>query len=138
MRHSMGAQLAAIFTGLMAIILAANLLANYFFLETYYVHSLERTLIQAYELVDEHMTEDGLDTDYFSDRASEINQLFFSNNMDLVVLDDNFNRVLSTRMNSDIMAGRLYGYATGLEPEAEASYMCECAFHLGHHCGCLR
>ncbi len=120
MKHSIGAQLAAIFTGLMAVVLAANLLANYFFLERYYVHRLEQTLTKAYRLVDEHMTEDGLDADYFSDRGSEINQLFFSNNMDLVVLDESFDRILSTRMNSDVMAGRLYGYATGLEPEEDA------------------
>ena len=123
MKHSIRAQLAAMFTGLMAVILSANLLANYFFLERYYIHRLEDTLTRAYRLVDAHMSEDGLDSDYFEDRASEINQLFFSNNMDLIVLDEDFQKILSTRMNSDVMAGRLYGYTTGLEPDENVTVL---------------
>ena len=123
MKHSIGAQLAAMFTGLMAVILSANLLANYFFLESYYVHRLENTLTKAYRILDEHMSEEGLDISYFEDRASEINQLFFSNNMDLVVLDEDFNKILSTRMNADVMAGRLYGYTTGLEPDENVTVL---------------
>ena len=113
MRYSISRQIAAIFIGLMVLMLAANLAANGFFLERYYISRLQHTLTNAYRQVDEHITEDGVDTQFFEGQFS---QLTTSNNMNLVVVDTSYNIVLRTKDGtSEIMSARIWGYNMGTD-----------------------
>ena len=115
MKHSISRQIAAVFIGLMVLVLAANLAANGFFLERYYITRLQRTLKDAYRQVDEHITEDGVDTAFFEGQFS---QLTTSNNMNLVVVDTAYNIVLRTKDGtSEIMSARIWGYNMGTDTD---------------------
>lgn len=113
MKHSISRQIAAIFISLMLLVLVANLLVNGFFLERYYIVKLQRTLEDAYQLVDEHISEEGLDADYFT---GEFSQITTSNNLSLVVVNKEYEVLLSTRDGtSEIMSARIWGYNTGAD-----------------------
>ena len=115
MKHSISRQIASIFIGLMVLMLAANLAANGFFLERYYISRLQRTLTNAYRQIDAHITEDEVDTAFFEGQFS---QLVTSNNMNLVVLDNSYNIVLRTKDgNSEIMSARIWGYNMGTDTD---------------------
>ncbi len=115
MRRSIAKQIAAVFIGLMTLTLAANLLLNSFFQEKYYLAKMEKTLVKAYRLIDEHITEDGIDENYFTTSFSDI---CISNNITLVVMNQNFEIILrTTESNSNLMAGRFFGYYSGLDTD---------------------
>ena len=115
MKHSIARQIAGIFIGLMVLVLALNLAVNGFFLERYYIVRLERTLRQSYQLLDDHIAEDEIDTEYF---RSEFSAITTSTNMSLVVVDRNYQIILSTREGTNqIMAARLWGYNTDTDTE---------------------
>ena len=61
MRRSIAKEMAGIFIGLMALVLAANLVVNNIFMEKYYVARLQRTLTKAYEGMDSHITDTLID-----------------------------------------------------------------------------
>ena len=113
MRHSIARQIAGIFIGLMILVMAANMAANGFFLERFYLHRLQNTLIMAYRTLDEHITDEKIDTSFFN---GEFAQITTSNNMNLVVVTNDYHIVLSTRDGtSEIMSARLWGYNTGTD-----------------------
>ena len=115
MKHSISRQIAGIFIALMVLVLAANLAVNGFFLERYYILRLERTLEYSYKMLDRYITEDEIDTDYF---RSEFSQITTSNNMALVVVDQNYQVIMSTREGTNqVMAARLWGYNTDTDTE---------------------
>ncbi len=115
MKNSIAKQIALIFIGLMVLVLVSNLAVNGFFLERYYVVRLERTLERSYQLLDQHVTEEEIDTDYF---RSEFSQVTTSTNMSLVVVDQNYQIILSTREGTNqVMAARLWGYNTDTDTE---------------------
>ena len=93
-------QLIAAFVGLVLFILAANVLVNNVFLEKYYTYSLEKALIRVYRMIDEHVTPEGADRDYFQGTISEECN---ANNMSLVVVDDTFN-VIALTSNSNYIS----------------------------------
>ena len=113
MRKSIARQIAAVFIGLMLLVLMANLAANGFFLERYYISRFEAVLINAYEQIDAHIRPDEVDTEFFEGSFSHITA---SNNMNLVVLDPNYQIVLRTKDGtSEIMSARIWGYNTGAD-----------------------
>ncbi len=114
MKHSISRQMTATFIGLMSVVLAANLLINNVFLERFYTMKMQRTLVRAYRMVDEHITEaEGADENYFNTSFQDICN---SNNITLVVVDKNFHTLIySTNSNKNLMAGRLFGYITGMD-----------------------
>ena len=113
MKHSIARQMTAVFVGLIVLVLAANLLINNVFLERYYEVKLQETLTDSYEMLEEHVYEDSVDTSFFQ---SEFAQVCTSNNMHMVVLTDSFEiMVRTTDGNSDIMATRLFGYQSGID-----------------------
>ncbi|MBO7710968.1 MAG: HAMP domain-containing protein [Lachnospiraceae bacterium] len=113
MKHSIARQISAVFIGLMLLVLAANMLANGFFLERFYLVKLQKTLVHAYELLDEHISGEGMDTSYFSGEFSKITT---ANNLSLVVVNQDYEILLSTRDgNSEIMAARIWGYEVGAD-----------------------
>ena len=115
MKRSISRQMAAMFIGLMAIVLVVNLLINNFFLENYYVLKLQRTLLDTYTLIDTHISEDGeVDEEYF---VTEFAEVCNSNNINVVVLDESNQGILRTQGSDSIreksisvMKGRLQGY----------------------------
>ena len=113
MKHSISRQMTVIFVGLMSVVLAANLLINNVFLDKYYLMKMQRTLVEAYRMVDEHIREDGVDETYFTTSFQDICN---SNNITLVVVNRNFRTLFyTTNSNSNLMAGRLFGYITGMD-----------------------
>ena len=116
MRKSIARQIAAVFIGLMLLVLMANLAANGFFLERYYISRFEAVLINAYEQIDAHIRPDEVDTEFFEGSFSHITA---SNNMNLVVLDPNYQIVLRTKDGtSEIMSARLWGYNMGTDTDS--------------------
>lgn len=113
MKRSIARQMTVIFIGMMAVVLTANILINNVFLEEYYMVKMQRTLVESYRLVDEHITEDGCDESYFTTSFQEICR---SNNISLVVVNRGFERLVNTKdSNTTLMAGRLFGYITGMD-----------------------
>ncbi len=122
MKRSISRQMAAMFIGLMAIVLVVNLLINNFFLENYYVLKLQRTLLVTYTLIDTHISEDGeVDEEYF---VTEFAEVCNSNNINVVVLDESNQGILRTQGSDSIreksisvMKGRLQGYYMGFDTD---------------------
>ena len=113
MKHSISRQMTVIFISLMSVVLAANLLINNVFLEEFYMMKMQRTLVEAYQLVDAHIRDDGVDETYFTTSFQDICN---SNNITLVVVNQNFRTLFyTTNSNSNLMAGRLFGYITGMD-----------------------
>ena len=85
MKHSISRQMTVIFVGLMSVVLAANLLINNVFLDKYYLMKMQRTLVEAYRMVDEHIREDGVDETYFTTSFQDIcNSIFRITNIKLI------------------------------------------------------
>lgn len=113
MRRSISRQMTVIFIGLMSFVLVANLMINNFFLEEYYMMKMQRTLVQSYRSMDEHITANGVDEVYFT---TAFNELCKSHNISFVVLNKNFDIILYTdNNNTNLMAGRLFGYYVGMD-----------------------
>lgn len=108
-KNSISRQIAATFIILLAALLVMNMIFNYCFLGKFYQHKLQKSLISVYREVNENVTNSGIsDKLYSSEFAEECD----ANNINLVILDSNFQTVLG---QSDIMMGRLFGYITNLE-----------------------
>lgn len=121
MKRSIAKEMAVIFIGLMALVLAANLVINNIFMEKYYVMKLQKTLIQAYTQIDSHITVGQADMTYFN---SDFEDLCSTNNISMVVVDSGYQPMLWTRDgNSDegisVMQGRLFGYTMGIDDDAQ-------------------
>ena len=115
MKHSIARQISGIFIALMVLVMAANMAANGFFLERFYLVRLQSTLSRAYRILDEHVTDEEIDTSFFN---GEFAQITTANNMNLVVVTNDYQIVLSTRDGtSEIMAARLWGYNTGTDKD---------------------
>ena len=115
MKHSIARQISGIFIGLMVLVMAANMAANGFFLERFYLLRLQRTLTKAYEILDDHITGNSIDTSFFN---GEFSQITTANNMNLVVVTKDYQIVLSTKDGtSEIMSARLWGYNTGTDKD---------------------
>ena len=96
--------MAVAFIGLMTGVLFVNLLVSNLFMESFYSHQLRKTLISAYEQIDTHIQEGVIDYDYFN---SSFIKLCNSNNMNVVVVDEDYNMVIG---NSSLIAARIWGY----------------------------
>lgn len=123
MRRSIAKEMAGIFIGLMALVLAANLVVNNIFMEKYYVARLQRTLTKAYEGMDSHITDTLIDMAYFK---SDFSDLCKTNNISMVVVDQSYQAKLVTGSTDgsvddgiSVMQGRLFGYTMGIDDDAQ-------------------
>ena len=116
MKHSISRQISLVFIAVMAAVLGAIILVNSLVLGKFYVMKMERVLYSAFEDMDEHITSDNIDTDFFTGTFS---QTCASNNISLVVLDENNDTIVRTTKGGDgaAAAARLFGYRTGLDKE---------------------
>ena len=104
MKRSIRKQMAVLFIGLMVLVMAATILVNKLFFEQFYTHRMRSTLETAYAQIDEHITAQGFDRDFFT---GPFTQLCNSNNMNVVVVDESYNTVIG---NSSLIAARIWGY----------------------------
>ncbi|MCR5160291.1 MAG: HAMP domain-containing histidine kinase [Lachnospiraceae bacterium] len=104
MKRSIRKQMAALFIGLMVLVMAATILVNKLYFEKFYTHRLENTLETAYAQIDEHITDQGFDRGFFT---GPFTQMCNSNNMNVVVVDENYTTVIG---NSTLIAARIWGY----------------------------
>lgn len=111
-------EMAVVFTGLMALVLVSSLLVNNYFLESYYVRQLEKSLKQAYTELDGFLSAGNGSRDEYSTRLS---RLITSNNISLMVLDEQFEKVAWIRDEDadtlNIMSARLFGYFWGIDQQ---------------------
>ena len=115
MKNSIARQIAAVFIGLMILVLAANLAVNNFFLVRFYLARFQAVLTDAYEMVDSHITDSSVDADFFK---GDFSQIVSTTNLSLVVVNQNYEILVSTRDgNGEVMAGRIWGYITGSDQE---------------------
>ncbi len=129
MKRSIAREMAGVFIGMMVLVLGANLLINNVFMEKYYVLKLQKTLTEAYQLIDQHIPDGEVDTDYF---VSDFRDLCTTNNISMVVVNENFKTILRTAVggttsssdeSSAIMPARLFGYVTGIDMDDDASVL---------------
>lgn len=113
MKRSIARQITTVFVSVMALTLAVNLLINNVFMEKFYMMKMQRKLVEAYRLIDSHVTENGVDREYF---ATEFREISSTNNIMLTVLNREFEILPVSEYSSSVMAARLFGYSMGLEP----------------------
>lgn len=124
MKRSIAREMTVVFIGLMGVVLAANLLINNFFMERFYIMKLQKTLVNAYMQIDEHIGTDRVDTEYFT---SDFQEMCSTNNITMVVVNEEYHMVLAVRdVNPDgkaaedgstLMQVRLFGYTTGIDTD---------------------
>lgn len=128
MKRSIAREMAGIFIGLMALVLVANLLINNIFMEKYYVMKLQKTLTQAYMLMDRHTSEGEVDYGYF---LTEFSEICNTNNITMVLVDEYYKAILraTDRSSMDggtgsgaedpssVMLARLFGYTMGIDKD---------------------
>ncbi len=114
MKQSIARQITAVFVGVMILTLATNLLLNNLFMEKFYLRKMQHTLVEAYRLIDSHITEDGVDVPYF---ATEFREVRSTNNITVTVLNQDFEVLPVSEYTNSVMAARLFGYSMGLEPD---------------------
>ena len=120
MKHSIAKQLSAVFISLIVFVLASNLLINNFFLEKYYVYTLEKKLVEAYTLIDENsdnLTESNISF------LQDLRKMCWSNNMALVVVDSMFRPILHTARSASLMTARLNGYYIDKETQEDTTIL---------------
>ncbi len=128
MRHSIAAKLSALFIGMVLLILVLNLGLNHILLERFYSRSLQNTMTNMYEKLNEHMRDGIVDADYFE---TDFREQSIANNMELVVADASFIPIMSISADNSsgadgnddqarpsdasLMYGRLFGYYTSID-----------------------
>ncbi len=124
MKRSIAKEMAVIFIGLMVLVLSANLLINNFFMERFYIMKLQKTLVKAYRMIDEHIQDGQVDTEYFT---SDFQEMCSTNNITMVVVNQEYRMVMAVRDvnpngqgtddGSTLMQVRLFGYTTGIDTD---------------------
>ena len=118
MNISIRKQLSAIFIGLMALMFLSNYLVNTFFLGKFYSLRKQEALIEAYDTLNESISDEGSMTDQQIRKYEEICN---ANSIFSVVTDENYQKLIwtdTTYKESDytrIMLGRLNGYKLGFD-----------------------
>ncbi len=118
MKNSIQKQLTIIFIALTGLLFLANYLINTFFLEDFYSLRKRDVLIEAYESLNENVTErGGMD----KSGVHEFEDLCNANSISFIVTDKDYNMLVWTDTayaQSDylrLMLGRLNGYGIGLD-----------------------
>lgn len=118
MKSSIRRQLTVLFIGLTGLLFLANYLINTFFLEDFYSLRKREVLIEAYDQLNEDITEQG---SMKTDRVQEFEDLCNANSISFIVTDQDYKMLIWTDtsyVRSDyvrLMLGRLNGYGIGLD-----------------------
>lgn len=118
MRNSIRKQLTVIFIALTGLLFLANYLINTFFLEDFYSLRKRDVLIEAYDSLNEHITDSG---GMEKEGVHEFEDLCNANSISFIVTDEDYNMLIWTDTayaQSDylrLMLGRLNGYGIGLD-----------------------
>ncbi len=110
MKTSIRKQIAVIFIGLMGCVLVLSMLANGFFLESYYINNKQSTLIDVYE----EMNKTSNDEELFSqNQIAELSELAEVGNISFVVITNNNTELLAAAQNqekTEELVNRLLAY----------------------------
>lgn len=120
MKHSIQKQFTMIFCFLMFGTVLLCWFFNNTFLEDYYMHNKQESMMNAYQIINRASNEDTIDTETFD---IEFQQICGKNNIDIILLDAE-SRTLKTSINDyEILSRQLLGYlfrtdkADGREPD---------------------
>lgn len=98
MKTSIRKQIAVIFIGLIGCVLFLSMLANGFFLESYYINNKQSTLIAVYE----EMNKTSNDEELFSkNQIAELSELAEVGNISFVVITNNNKELLAAAQNQE-------------------------------------
>lgn len=110
MKTSIRKQIAVIFIGLIGCVLFLSMLANGFFLESYYINNKQSTLIAVYE----EMNKTSNDEELFSkNQIAELSELAEVGNISFVVITNNNKELLAAAQNqekTEELVNRLLAY----------------------------
>ncbi len=113
MKKSIARQLTAVFIGVMALVIGAMIVLNLLLFKEFTTRKMQSTLIEAYAQINEHVSEEKVDEDFFTGSFSK---MCSANNINLIILDSNYEPVIYTvDNNARVMAARLFGYKNGLD-----------------------
>lgn len=110
MKKSIRRQIATIFIGLVCSILLVSILINSQFLDNYYIHNKQSTLIELYSKINEAIQEDKLGADKTLDELSELVE---NGNITFVVISQENKPVLTAtpnEMKAQELRAQLIGY----------------------------
>lgn len=116
MKKSIRRQIATIFIGLVCSILLVSILINSQFLDNYYIHNKQSTLIELYSKINEAIQEDKLGTDKTLDELSELVE---NGNITFVVISQENKPVLTAtpnEMKAQELMAQLIGYLFNKNP----------------------
>ncbi|SCP98120.1 sensor histidine kinase [Anaerobium acetethylicum] len=117
MRRSIKKQIALIFIGLMTCTLLACWFINNAFLVNYYLVNKERTLMKAYNRINEASSDNRMDSDEFD---IEFEKMYSTDNIAIVIMDPSGTIKKSSISQGEILTRQLYGYIVGnLDVEVE-------------------
>ena len=126
MKTSIRKQMTIIFIGLIVGMFLLNYLINTFFLEDYYSMRKQQVLVDAYEKLNENITDEGRMTDK---QVQEFEDICNRNNISFIVTDENYNRLIwtdpvySSMDYSRLIGARLNGYGIGIDTVDEDSIL---------------
>ena len=110
MKKSIRRQIATIFIALISLVLLVSILINNWFLENYYIHNKQTTLVGVYNVLNVAASTDSLTSQEVID---ELNELVEVGNVSFVVMQDG-NQILLTTATNDVkareMVTQLMGY----------------------------
>lgn len=116
MKHSIRYQIAAVFIGLIALLLTVCAVANTNFLEEYYIKNKQAELQNIHRVIDEALEENTLATDQMK---LKLTRLAETGNLSFYVTDADGNVILRTTRNDDEnLRRRLLGYLFGKNTQA--------------------
>lgn len=116
MKHSIKRQMAACFIGVMAVTLICCWLVNRFFLENYYIENKKHVILNAYNVLNNGVSQGRLEEGEF---ITELDQICATDNISLFVMDTSGNPRLYSNRDYKTLQRKLYAYIFELEtPEA--------------------
>lgn len=112
---SISTQLTTVFLSILVGVMLLMFLANTFLLEKFYERQLQDTLVTTFEQAEEHVTDGGMDTDYFS---GSFLQTLERNSFICLIQDDTYSQVFYSGGSPDtirVMNARLTAYLLGVD-----------------------
>lgn len=112
MKHSIKRQMAAGFIGIMTITLICCWLVNRFFLEDYYIKNKQHVILNAYNVLNNGVSEGRLEEAEF---ITELDQICATDNISLFVMDTSGSPRLYSNRDYKTLQRKLYAYIFELE-----------------------
>lgn len=117
MKHSIRRQMAGCFIGVMAVTLLCCYLVNQFFLEDYYVENKKKTIVGAYTVLNNGVSQGRVEEQEF---ISELDQICVTDNISIFVMDTSGNPRIYTNRDYKTLQRKLYSYIFEIEPPEAA------------------